>query len=237
MEGGKIVLNGDEAKNIAKVLSAFLDDAAFEFKDGKVVVGGFDPSRVVYILAEITDGVFDEGGGKYGVNLSQLKKVLNRAKKKDDVTIEFSNDKIKVTIEGTMKRTFVLPIVSAEEVQEVDVSNLPLNAMFSVGAKELYEIIKDAKLVTDAVKFIVKDGIVTIKASGDINEFEATFDDLEEVDGEAEAMYSVSFLEDFLKNIGSADLTVRLGTEAPMVAEAELMNGRITFLLAPRVEE
>ncbi|MFA4798568.1 hypothetical protein [Pyrococcus kukulkanii] len=234
----RVVLNGDEAKNLVKVLAAFLDDATFEFKDGKLVVGGFDPSRVVYILAEITEGVFEDGGGKYGVNLDQLKKVLNRAKKKDDVTIEFGNDRVRVTIEGTMKRTFMLPIISTDgEVQEVDISNLPLNATFAINAKELHEIIKDAKLVTDAVKIGVKDGIVTIKASGDINEFEATFDDLEDVDGEAEALYSVSFLEDFLKGIGSADLTIRFGTEAPMVAEAELTSGKVMFLLAPRVEE
>lgn len=84
-----------------------------------------------------------------------------------------------------------------------------------------------------------------MKAEGETNEVEIrlTLEDeglLDlEVEEETKSAYGIRYLSDMVKGIGKADeVILRFGNEMPLQMEYMIRDeGRLTFLLAPRVEE
>ena len=84
-----------------------------------------------------------------------------------------------------------------------------------------------------------------MKAEGETNEVEIklTLEDeglLDlDVEEETRSAYGISYLSDMVKGIGKADeVTIHFGTEMPLQMDYFIRDeGKLTFLLAPRVEE
>ena len=122
---------------------------------------------------------------------------------------------------------------------------MPFTAKVVVLGEVLKEAVKDASLVSDSIKFIATEDEFIMKAEGETNEVEIrlTLEDeglLDlEVEEETRSAYGISYLADMIKGIGKADeVILRFGNEMPLQMEYLIRDeGRLVFLLAPRVEE
>ncbi|WP_456367865.1 DNA polymerase sliding clamp [Thermococcus sp.] len=242
----------DGAKEFADLIataSNLIDEAAFKFTEEGISMRAMDPSRVVLIDLNLPESIFSkyevEEPETIGINMDQFKKVLKRGKAKDTLILRKGEENfLEVTFEGTAKRTFRLPLIDVEEL-ELDLPELPFTARVVLLGEVLKEGIKDASLVSDAIKFIARENEFIMKAEGETNEVEIrlTLEDeglLDlEVQEETKSAYGISYLSDMVKGIGKADeVILNFGNEMPLQMEYMIRDeGRLTFLLAPRVEE
>ncbi|WP_297503508.1 DNA polymerase sliding clamp [Thermococcus sp.] len=242
----------DGAKDFADLIataSNLIDEAAFKITEEGIGMRAMDPSRVVLIDLNLPEGIFSkyevEEEETIGINMDHFKKVLKRGKGKDTLILKKGDENfLEITFEGTAKRTFKLPLIEVEEL-ELELPELPFTAKVVVLGEVLKEAVKDASLVSDAMKFIATENEFIMKAEGETNEVEIklTLEDeglLDlDVEEETKSAYGISYLADMLKGIGKADeVTVRFGNEMPLQMEYLIRDeGKLVFLLAPRVED
>ncbi|WP_297420694.1 DNA polymerase sliding clamp [Thermococcus sp.] len=242
----------DGAKDFADLIataSNLIDEAAFKVTEEGISMRAMDPSRVVLIDLNLPEGIFSkyevEEEETIGINMDHFKKVLKRGKGKDTLILKKGDENfLEITFEGTAKRTFKLPLIEVEEL-ELELPELPFTAKVVVLGEVLKEAVKDASLVSDAMKFIATENEFIMKAEGETNEVEIklTLEDeglLDlDVEEETKSAYGISYLADMLKGIGKADeVTVRFGNEMPLQMEYLIRDeGKLVFLLAPRVED
>jgi len=242
----------DGAKDFADLIataSNLIDEAAFKFTEEGISMRAMDPSRVVLIDLNLPESIFS----KYevveeetvGVNMDHFKKILKRGKNKDTLILRKGDDNfLEVTFEGTARRTFKLPLIEVETL-ELDLPELPFTATVVVLGDVLKEAVKDASLVSDAIKFMATENEFIMKAEGETNEVEIKLTledegllDLKVSENTASA-YGISYLADMLKGIGKSDeVTIHFGNEMPLQMEYSIRDeGKLVFLLAPRVED
>ncbi len=242
----------DGAKDFADLIataSNLIDEAAFKVSEEGISMKAMDPSRVVLIDLNLPESIFSkyqvEEAETIGVNMDHFKKILKRGKTKDTLILRKGDENfLEITFEGTAKRTFRLPLIEVEAL-ELDLPELPFTAKVVVLGEVIKEAVKDASLVSDAIKFIAKENEFTMKAEGETQEVEIklTLEDeglLDlEVEEETQSAYGISYLADMIKGIGKADeVVIRFGNEMPLQMEYLIRDeGKLVFLLAPRVED
>ncbi|RLF81697.1 DNA polymerase sliding clamp [Thermococci archaeon] len=242
----------DGAKDFASLIdtaSNLIDEAAFKVTEEGISMRAMDPSRVVLIDLNLPAGIFSkydvDGEETIGVNMDHFKKILKRGKGKDILVLKKGEENfLEITLEGTAKRTFRLPLIEVEEL-ELELPELPFTVKAVVLGEVLKEAVKDASLVSDSIKFVAKENEFVMRAEGETQEVEIklTLEDeglLDlEVEEETKSAYGVSYLADMAKGIGKADeVVLRFGNEMPLQMDYPIRDeGRLTFLLAPRVEE
>ncbi|USS40616.1 DNA polymerase sliding clamp [Thermococcus aggregans] len=242
----------DGAKDFASLIetaSNLIDEAAFKVTEEGISMRAMDPSRVVLIDLNLPAGIFSkyevEGEETIGINMDHFKKILKRGKSKDILVLKKGEENfLEVTLEGTAKRTFRLPLIEVEEL-ELELPELPFTVKAVVLGEVLKEAVKDASLVSDSIKFIARENEFIMRAEGETQEVEIklTLEDeglLDlEVKEETKSAYGVSYLADMVKGIKKADeVVLRFGNEMPLQMDYPVRDeGRLTFLLAPRVEE
>ncbi len=242
----------DGAKDFADLIataSNLIDEAAFKVSEEGISMKAMDPSRVVLIDLNLPESIFSkyqvEEAETIGVNMDHFKKILKRGKTKDTLILRKGDENfLEITFEGTAKRTFRLPLIEVEAL-ELDLPELPFTAKVVVLGEVIKEAVKDASLVSDAIKFMAKENEFTMKAEGETQEVEIklTLEDeglLDlEVEEETQSAYGISYLADMIKGIGKADeVAIHFGNEMPLQMEYLIRDeGKLVFLLAPRVED
>ncbi len=242
----------DGAKEFADLIataSNLIDEAAFRISEDGIFMRAMDPSRVVLIDLSLPSSIFSrfdvEEPETIGVNMDHFKKVLKRGKLKDVLILRKGEENfLEVVFEGAAKRTFKIPLIDVEEL-ELELPELPFTARVVVLGEVLKEAVRDASLVSDAMKFIAKENEFIMRAEGETNEVEIklTLEDeglLDmEVEEETSSSYGISYLADMIKGFGKADeVTLRFGNEMPLEMDYFIRDdGKLVFLLAPRVEE
>ncbi|NPA47256.1 MAG: DNA polymerase sliding clamp [Thermococci archaeon] len=242
----------DGAKEFADLIataSNLIDEAAFRISEDGVFMRAMDPSRVVLIDLSLPSSVFSrfevEEPETIGINMDHFKKVLKRGKSKDVLILRKGEENfLEVVFEGTAKRTFKLPLIDVDEL-DLELPELPFTARVVLLGEVLKEAVRDASLVSDAIKFLAKENEFVMKAEGETNEVEIklTLEDeglLDlEVEEETSSAYGISYLADMIKGFGKADeVTLRFGNEMPLEMDYFIRDeGKLVFLLAPRVEE
>ena len=246
----EIVFDGaKEFADLKDTASNLIDEAAFKIAEEGISMRAMDPSRVVLLDLNLPASIFSkydlDGEETVGVNMDHFKKVLKRGKGKDILVLRKGEENfLEITLEGTAKRTFRLPLIEVEEL-ELDLPELPFTVKAVILGEVLKEAVKDASLVSDSIKFIAKENEFVMRAEGETQEVEIKLTLEDEglldlnVEEETRSAYGVSYLADMAKGIGKADeVVLRFGNEMPLQMDYPIRDeGRLTFLLAPRVEE
>lgn len=242
----------DGAKDFADLIataSNLIDEAAFKVTEKGISMRAMDPSRVVLVDLDLPSEIFSkydvDGEETVGVNMDHFKKILRRSKGKDTLVLKKGEENyLEIILQGTATRKFRLPLIDVEEL-ELELPELPFTAKAVILGEVIKEAVKDASLVSDSIKIIVKENELTFKAEGEIQEVETTLTledegllDLE-VEEETRSAYGIGYLADMVKGIGKSDeVILRIGNEMPLQMDYPVRDeGRLTFLLAPRVEE
>lgn len=242
----------DGAKDFATLIataSNLIDEAAFKVTEDGISMRAMDPSRVVLIDLNLPAAIFSkyevDGEETIGINMDHFKKILKRGKSKDILVLKKGEENfLEVILQGTATRTFRLPLIEVEEL-ELELPELPFTAKAVVLGEVLKEAVKDASLVSDSLKFIARENEFIMKAEGETNEVEIklTLEDeglLDlDVQEDTKSAYGISYLADMVKGIGKADeVIIQFGNDMPLQMDYPVRDeGKLTFLLAPRVEE
>jgi DNA polymerase III sliding clamp (beta) subunit (PCNA family) len=170
------------------------------------------------------------------VNLEDFKQILKRAELGASLIIEKEDNKLKLSIENTVKRHFYLSLINIEQ-EEKRIPELEFNSNVEISSEMLKHAIEDAAIVSDACSFEIGKNFI-IEAKGALNSTRTEFSsDEAKFKGEAKSKYSLEYLQKFIKASRFSDkANLQYKTDFPLRMDFR-GNVEMTFILAPRVED
>lgn len=183
------------------------------------------------------------------VQMQDLKKILQRARKDDVLTLELdeANDTLKFLFESHVKRRFVLPLTMAEENVLPDPTSLKLDAQARLKGGALTEFIKDAAIIGGSIKITAETGKLSFGSSQDKKEvkieLDVSSDESEALEitseGLCEALYSIdTFKNLILVDQAFAVVSLAFSTDHPLKLVYTNETGiTLGYLLAPMQPE
>src|SRR5271157_510838 len=237
-------------RDMATAISILVDEATFKIDAEGMKLRAMDPSRVAMIDFEWPKSIFQEyvstDPAKLCINISELLKLLKRAGK--DEAVELSLDdktgRLQITVTGKYSRNFTMPTLEASE-EEVPTPKITFNVKAKTTTQGLSQAIEDAQLVSDHVRIEADPEKVVFNASGDLMGATITLqkgsDTLLELDAKEhqKATFSLSYLTEIIKTASSTSdiATLEFSSDMPVKLDfQQAKEGRLTFYLAPRIE-
>ncbi|BBL45463.1 DNA polymerase III sliding clamp [Nanobdella aerobiophila] len=238
-----------ELKNILPTVVSFLSEGTFKANKDGIFLSSLDPANVAVILLDLYNNMFTEfevdEEEKFTINLEDLKKILTRAKLKDQLTISTDKEKNKLLIEikSKARKLFSLPLIESEgNFMELPSLDLPIKV--EMDSKAFYDIIESAKVIADEIKLIADPNgpKISFVAEGELKDMKIDLTPQDEsvlsmeVPSKASARYSVDYLYKLSKvAIISDTLLFRLDSGKPIWIDYKSTDKfKFGFVLAPR---
>ncbi|MFH1438942.1 MAG: proliferating cell nuclear antigen (pcna) [Candidatus Woesearchaeota archaeon] len=234
-------------KDSVSIISELVNEARFKITKNAIELIAMDPANVAMVVFKLLSSTFVEYDVKedteLGINLSNLKQVLRRIKPNDMLSLEITENKLKILLEGTSKRSFSLPIIELEErEQKVPDLNFPITII--APSSLLNDAVEDVDIIGESVSFSVENNKLTISAESDLSEANIAIQEGEDVkiitdsSDKIKAKYSIEYLK---KMISASKLVpnvkINFNKDYPLKLEYKAVDKiMLSFILAPRVE-
>ncbi len=224
-------------------ISSIVDEVQIEVDSDGLRLNAIDRSHITYVHLELKESLFDifqcDKPIKLNLDTEELMKVLKRSKSDDVMELTVDAGSLVVTFEGAVKKTFKVKLIDLEyDTPTPPEIEYPITIGIPIGT--LKETIQDIEIVADRVEFNIDDDNLTLKAVGEFSDAQVEYLHGEKVDESARAVFAIENIKEMLKAEKFADNTyISLGDDMPLTLTLELLNeeGKLTFLLAPRIEE
>lgn len=234
-------------KESISIISDLVNEAKFKITPNAMELVAMDPANVAMVIFKLLSSTFTEYDVKkdveFGINLANLKQILRRAKPNDMLSLEFdSENKIKIQLKGSTKRTFSLPIIELEE-REQKIPDLSFPVTIETTTSILNDAIEDVDIVAESVSFITDPKKFTVQAEGDLSKAHIEIPEGEQTkiktpDKTVKSKYSIEYLKKMIGGSKIADnVTIQFNKDYPLKLEfKEVDKILLSFILAPRVE-
>lgn len=247
----KIVFSDVEIfRDVINIISSIIDDGILKVNKNGISMTMPDRSMISVVDFIIPANVLDNidvigDSAEIGIKVSDLNSILKKMKR-GKLTINSDASTVELVLERDRggKRRFVLPIIEVSS-EVPPVSDLKFNAKVEIDAELLEEAIDDCSLVDESLviesnvdKFKIWAKSETAEASIEIKKGEEGLIDIK-CEKEERARYAISYLEKIIKaKKFSNNAIIEFSTDYPMkITFEEKDRIRISFILAPRVEE
>ena len=229
--------------DLFSAVNTLLDEATFSITNDGVSLREMDSSRIAMVSFSRSRYSFVEyevvKEGKICIDLKSLLKILSRAGRKGEVTLESAGDRLKIKFGG---RTFTMPFLEAGD-EEVPEPKIDFTTKIKLTTEGFLRAIEDAELVSDSVKITTNEEGIGIIAEGDLMSADLHFSKGDDItlDLYTQTPASASYSLDYLKDIAKAgkrlgeSVTIEYSEDMPMKATFD-DAGNTTFWLAPRIE-
>lgn len=242
-----VVQEAPSLKAAIESIASLVEEGVFEVKKDGLHLRAMDPSQISMVSFTMPKSAFLEYNvdeeRKLGIDIAQLSNVLSRGKRgeKAELSIEEGRLVIKFYTEKR-KRTFKVPLLEIGEglsrEPKIEYSN-----HVKINAEALRDALKDAKLVSSHVKFLLETNAFVVDVKGESGDAKSEFEkgtaelvDLK-VQGDAKATFPLQYLEDIVKAASSGSpITINLETDRPLKIEYEIEGAHVIYFLAPRIE-
>ena len=232
-------------KESISIISELVSETKFRVGKDFVEIIAMDPANVAMIVFRMPSNSFAEYEVSeetvLAMNLASFKQVLRRAKPNDVLTLEKTDNKLKIILKEKNTRTFYLPLIDLDDKPQ-KVPQLSAKASINLPSTTLSEAIDDMDIVSESVTFKVDNDSLTILAAGDLKNADVVIGKDDSVvittDGEHKSKYSIEYLKKMIqggKLVSTA--TLKFSNDYPLTLEfAEQDKLSLSFILAPRVD-
>ncbi|MEM0297240.1 MAG: hypothetical protein QXU35_05645 [Zestosphaera sp.] len=236
--------------HVMEAAGKFTESSVFILKPDALYVKAIDPSRTAMIEFIIPEQAFEEYrvAKETTIHLSMegLSKILKSAESRDRLSIEFSEDGMRIDLtDGVVTRTFKLPLRSEVAHEEIPELELQYPNEYVVGGDILYDAIASIEKVGDVLKVGGDESSMMLRCVGDLGEAEVVLSvekgslkDARVGNPGFEASYSIDYLSYLKKPISSSEeAVVRVDRDMPMHLELRFPSGsKLNYYVAPRTE-
>ena len=222
-----------DVMNAANVL---VDEANFHLSADGLAFRAMDASHIAMIDVlipptdfskyEVTDGV------KFALRTQEVAKILKRFDKDSEVSLSLDDANLVISNGSKTFKTRTLEASGGD-------AKMP-NLRFDISAKmardKLDKILSDVNVVSEFLTLQTKDETATIYGKCDAGEVEIVATPLiEEIETKADskATYSLDYIIKMVKAVSVDMVTLEYSSKMPL----KLSMGRISYFLAPRVQE
>jgi len=227
------------------IISDLVTEAKFKIGKNGIEMIAMDPANVAMVIFKLLNSAFVEYSIKeeseIAINLNNLKQVLRRIKGNDNLTLELSDNKLKLILSGSTVRTFYLPLIDQQEKEHKE-PDLKFKTLIRCPSNMLNDAIEDVEIVAESVMFQSEDKKFIVSASGDTGK--ATVD-IAAGDGvtiesseKMKSKYSIEYLKKMIQGSKiSGIVSIQFNKDYPLKLEyKELDKIQMVFILAPRIE-
>ncbi|AFH22853.1 PCNA-like protein [environmental Halophage eHP-36] len=232
-------------------LRTIVDESKLRFNDTGLQSRAVDPANVAMVDVTVPSGGFErldvDDETTLGINLETLADVLGMAESGDVLIAELNAEtkKLELSFPNTGLE-YTCALIDPDAIrQEPDIPDLDLGGEFVVPGRAIDRGLNAADLVSDHIRLEgADDDALRMSADGDTDTVDLAIDDTlidGELagDGETESMFSLEYLNDITRPIGSdTAVTVDLGSEMPVKMHFETGGGDINVeaMVAPRIQ-
>lgn len=235
--------------NCISTIGELIDEGIFKLSKEGISFLAADRAMVSVVDFKISSQCFEkydiEENQNMGLNVTNFLSVLKRCGPSDKLTMSLQDAKLEVTIEGSSKRKFLVPLLDLNQEEVPPIDQLDFKAKVVVKPDILQSGIEDAEIIGDAVLFEISGSKFLMKAEGDISRAELELEkgnqsliDLKS-DSDMKSRYPLEYLKKMIKASKIADsVSLSFGQDYPMKLEfKEDDKVGLTFVVAPRVSE
>jgi proliferating cell nuclear antigen len=211
-------------KDSISIISDLVTETRIRVLKDFIELVAMDPANVAMVIFRMPSSCFAEyevsEDTTIAINLNNLKQVLRRAKPSDVLTLEKSDNKLKVTMKDKNVRTFFLPLIDLEERQQ-KIPSLSSKALVEFSGSILSDAIDDMDIVGESVTFLVQKDKLVVSASGDLTKAEVIINEDKDVkinaDADQKSKYSIEYLKKMIQGSKLASKAVlKLSNDYPL---------------------
>ncbi|MCD6215770.1 MAG: hypothetical protein J7J92_01705 [Candidatus Aenigmarchaeota archaeon] len=233
-------------RNALEPITEIIDEAVLQIKEDGLKILAADRAVVVVVDFEMSKKCFDKykltENIEIGLNLTNFLQILKRAGSSDKLKLKTDGQKLEIIFENGSERKFQIPTISLSGNETPDVSKLEFKNIIKTDASIINNAINDADLIADSMVFSIDESAMRISASSDSTSVNIVvpkkklkkFGYVED----ARSRFSLEYLKKIIKASKIADeAEISIGTDYPMRLIFADKNIKISFILAPRVED
>ena len=241
----KAAINAELLKDAIASLAVIVDEVRFRIKPEGISVKAVDPANVAMVVFELGSSAFDEYSAdesEIGIDLNKITDLLGITDKGDTVRMELEegNHKLLIDVGGL---SYTLSLLDPSTIRaEPRIPQLELPAKVVMNGADLRRAVKAAEKISDHMLMGVAGDTFFMEAKGDTDQVRLEMGRDQLIDlktGEASSLFSLDYLTDIVKPTNKVnEVSLSLGRDFPVIIDFEIANGagRISYLLAPRIE-
>ncbi|MCQ1537087.1 DNA polymerase sliding clamp [Methanosarcina sp. KYL-1] len=241
----KAAINAELLKDSIAALAVIVDEVRFKINPEGISVKAVDPANVAMGIFELGSAAFEEYSAdecEIGIDLNKITDLLGIAEKTDTVRMELEEKSQKLLIDvGGL--SYTLSILDPSTIRaEPRVPQLELPAKVVMNGADLRRAVKAAEKISDHLLMGVSGDTFYMEAKGDTDQVRLEMGRDQLIDlksGDACSLFSLDYLTDIVKPTNKVnEVVLSLGRDFPVLIDFEIANGagRISYLLAPRIE-
>ncbi len=236
-------------KRCIDAISTLIEEGIFSVNENKIRFNSMDPARISMVDFELNSEAFEnyeiDAPKNIGVNLEDMNKMLRRARAGDrlEMHLDEQTNRFVLAFQGISVTTFSIPLLDLGETKSPS-PQISFMANVRMEAGVLAEALKDVGIVGDHVTLRATPDFLRFESESDVESVNVRLNKQSEgvanmeVKEECHSIYIISYLQNMLKAAESTDLVeFEFGDDLPLKLTAPLEDGKISFLLAPRVED
>lgn len=214
-----------ELLNIVSAAGVLVDEATLDVSETSLSFRGMDPSHIA--MVDINWPIQSDSALKLGVRVTELAKVVKRFDKKDMVEVS-EKDSMLTLSNGT--KTYKHTLIESSG-GDTPMPKLTFEVKAEMERATLDQIFADISAIGS--EKITIDGGVYFVGSSDAGEAKITSGVA--ATGQGTATYSLDYLTKMVKAVQSDKVTLEYSTKMPI--KLSMLEGKVAYYLAPRVQE
>jgi proliferating cell nuclear antigen len=228
-------------------IAALVTECRLHTEEDMLRTRAVDTANVAMVSLELKNTAFDTysaTAGELGLDITKMKNILGMMSRGDALTLNLLDEerKLELAFKGYKYSITLLDVSTIRKDPNPPTIELPGKAVISGSA--LNNAIKAAAVISDKIALGVDPDAMTfyMEAEGDTDHIKLALGEDELValnPVAARSLFSLDYLKDMGKVMAKADeVEVHLGIDHPVKFVFDIAdgNGRVEYLLAPRIE-
>ena len=243
----KATIDADIFRESIDAISALVTECRLHTADDHTWTRAVDTANVAMVTLELQSTAFTSfsaTGGELGLDVAKLKNILAMIGKGDALTLQLQDNdrKLELSFGGYRYSLTLLDVNTIRKDPNPPAVNLPGKAV--IPGETLNNAIKAASVISDKIALGIDPESMTfyMEAEGDTDHIKLALSEDELIalnPVKARSLFSIDYLKDMGRVMARAEkVEIHLGINHPVrfVFEIADGNGRVDYLLAPRVE-
>lgn len=232
-------------KSIIDVTTPLVSEVKFNITQKGISLRAVDPAHVALVDLHVSKKAFEEFKAsdiELGIDMDKLGGIMRLSSTGDIVSLEHDDQSNRLIVKiGNLVRRMAL--IDTAGMPDPKMPTLDLPAKIVLKSSELNRGVRASEAVSDHLALLADKENFELFAEGDTDTVNLKLpkDLLIELNApnKCKSLFSIDYFSNMIKSVkGEDSITIQLGNDNPARLEFDIANknGRVNYLLAPRIE-
>jgi proliferating cell nuclear antigen len=242
----QIKVDAKTIREFSNIILTLVQEARVDFKPDGISAKVMDPARVAMISVEVKREAFQEfdvtGEESLGLDIEKMRNFLKLTASTEIIDFKYDGKRISMKL-GNLSAG--IPVIDPSALTTPKIPTIEPQDKIVVDINLLSQGIKAAEGISEVVTFSIKSDELKLYAKGETDS-ETTEMTIPKslakeyiFSSDSKSSFALEYLTKFLRALESTEeVSIAIGNDYPLRMEAPIMNGKgkVTFLIAPRIE-